>query len=79
MQQPYEELIKTIRLRQHEYKNHLAAILATHYTYKSYDKLVKAQAKYCDRLVQENKFTSLLILGDVVLVGFLHEDRKSVV
>ena len=73
MQQPYEELIKTIRLRQHEYKNHLAAILATHYTYKSYDKLVKAQAKYCDRLVQENKFTSLLILGDVVLVGFLHE------
>lgn len=73
MHQQYDELIKTIRLRQHEFKNHLAAILATHYTYKSYDKLVKAQAKYCDRVSQENKFTGLLILDDVVLVGFLYE------
>lgn len=73
MQQQYDELIKTIRLRQHEFKNHLAAILATHYTYKSYDKLVRAQAKYCDSVSQENKFTGLLILGDVVLAGFLYE------
>lgn len=73
MQEQYDELIKAVRLRQHEYRNHLAAILATRYTYKSYDKLVKAQEKYCGQLIQENRHNDLLLLGDRVLVGFLYE------
>lgn len=73
MQEQYDELIKTVRVRQHEFKNHLAAILATHYTYKSYDRLVTAQEKYCNGLIQENRYNELLTLGDIVLVGFLYE------
>ena len=72
MQEKYDELIKSVRLRQHEFKNHLAAIFATHYTCKSYEKLVRAQEKYCGRLKQENRYNDLLTLGDAVMVGFLY-------
>lgn len=73
MQEQYDELVKTIRLRQHEFKNHITAIFASHYTYKSYEALVKAQEKYCGGLARENKYNDLLALGDAVLVGFLYE------
>ncbi len=72
MQEQYDELVKAVRLRQHEFKNHITAIFATHYTYKSYDALVKAQEKYCRGLARENKYNDLLSLGDAILVGFLY-------
>lgn len=78
MQEQYNDLIKAIRMRQHEFKNHLAAILAAHYTYKSYDMLVKAQKKYCGDLIEENKYNDLLALGDSVLVGFLYEKFREI-
>lgn len=78
MQESYEKLMKEIRLRQHEYKNHLTAILSTHYTCNSYEKLVRAQKKYCGMLVQENKYNSLLMLGDAVFTGFLYEKFRSI-
>lgn len=71
-QDNYEDLIEKIRLRQHEYKNHIAAILATHYTYKTYEKLVQAQDEYCNKIKQENRYNNLLNVGDKVLVGFLY-------
>lgn len=37
MQQRYDDLIKDVRVRQHELKNHIAAILSAHYTYKTYE------------------------------------------
>lgn len=72
MERKYEELMKTVRLRQHGYKNHLAAILSTHATCKSYDKLVKAQREYCGSMIQENKYNDLPSLGDRVFTGFLY-------
>lgn len=72
MQEKYEEIIRTIRMRQHEFKNHLAAILSAQYTYKSYDKLIKAQQEYGDKIVQENKYHTLLGLGNNTLAGFLY-------
>lgn len=68
----YENLLTKVRLRQHELKNHLAAIFSTHYTYKTYEKLVQAQEEYCKRILDENKYNSLLLLGDKILVGYLH-------
>lgn len=72
MQKEYENLILSVRLRQHEFKNHIAAIFSTHYTYKTYEKLVQAQDEYCNKLIQENKYNNLLQLGNSVLVGFLY-------
>lgn len=72
MQDKYEELVTSVRMHQHEFKNHLAAILSAHYTYKSYDKLVEAQNAYSDRIMQINRHNILLALGNNILAGFLY-------
>ena len=43
---PMEELTKDIRARQHEFDNHMNAILNMHVTIDNYDELVKAQSAY---------------------------------
>lgn len=68
----YEDLLTMVRLRQHEFKNHLAAIISAHYTYKTYEKLVQAQEEYCKKLLDENRYNDLLLLGDNILVGYLY-------
>lgn len=78
MYEQYDELVNEVKLRQHDFKNHLAAVFAAHYTYKSYDELVKAQAQYSRGLLQENKYNDLLTLGDTVLVGFLYEKFREI-
>lgn len=71
-QEKYSELLQKVRLRQHEFKNHLTAIFSTHYTYKTYEQLVEVQKEYCNKLLGENKYNSLLLIGDDVLAGFLY-------
>lgn len=68
----YESLLTKVRLRQHELKNHVAAIFSAHYTHKTYEKLVQAQEEYCNKLLSENKYNNLLLLGDNVLAGYLY-------
>lgn len=72
LQEKYSELLQKVRLRQHEFKNHLAAIFSSHYTYKTYDKLVEAQREYCHKLAWENRHNGLSLLGSDVLSGFLY-------
>ncbi len=72
MKQKYEEFIEKIRMRQHEFKNHLSTIYSLHYTYKTYDRLVKAQEEYCNQLLEDNKFNNLLQVEDNILIGFLY-------
>ncbi len=69
----YEDLLIKVRLRQHEFKNHIAAIFSAHYTHKTYESLVLAQEEYCKKLMDENKYNSLLVLGNNILVGYLYE------
>lgn len=73
-----DELLIKVRLRQHEFRNHIAAILSAHYTYKSYDKLVQAQEEYCTKLLKENKYNNLLVLENNVLIGFLYTKFQEV-
>ena len=69
----YRKLLHNVRVRQHAFKNHIEAIFATHYTYKTYDKLVEVQKKYCKKLLDDNKYNSILMLGNQVLSGFLYQ------
>lgn len=78
LQEKYSELLRKVRLRQHEFKNHLTAIISTHYTYKTYEKLVKAQREYLGKLAWENKYNGLLTIGNDVLAGFLYEKFQEV-
>lgn len=68
----YEDLLTKVRLRQHAFKNHITAIFSSHYTYNTYEKLVKAQEEYCNKLLSENKYNNLLLLGNNILAGYLY-------
>ena len=43
---PLEELVKEIRAKQHEFDNHLNAILNMHLTIDNYEELVAKQSEY---------------------------------
>lgn len=77
-QEDFQELLMNIRLRQHEFKNHLLAILSTQYTYKTYEKLVRAQKEYLGRVKDDNKYYSLLLISNQQLAGFLYGKLQSI-
>lgn len=72
--QPLEELTKNIRARQHEFDNHMNAILNMHVMINDYDELVKAQSAYCKEIYQEKTpcNPALLRISDKILAGFLY-------
>ncbi|MGN0341483.1 MAG: sensor histidine kinase [Roseburia sp.] len=78
MQQQYDELLEEVRIRQHEFKNQMAAVFSSHYTYKTYEQLVDAQKEYCEILTHENRYNNLLLIGNNILAGFLYEKFKQV-
>lgn len=77
--QPMEELVKDIRARQHEFDNHMNAVLNMHLTIESYEELVKRQAAYGKELKTDDsrKFLPLLRISDKVLAGFLYSKIVS--
>lgn len=69
----FEGMIENIRIRQHDYKNQLAAIYGMHLTANSFEELVEIQKKYCDNLMKESRFDSILTsCKDKILAGFLY-------
>ena len=73
--EPLEELVKDIRAKQHEYDNHINAILNMHLTVDTYEELVKQQSKYITEAAKENdsrQYLPLLRISDKVLAGFLY-------
>lgn len=71
---PMEELTKEIRARQHEFDNHMNAILNMHVTIDTYDELVKAQSAYGRGIYGDRSRCnlSLLRISDKILAGFLY-------
>lgn len=71
---PMEELTKDIRARQHEFDNHMNAILNMHVTIDDYDELVKAQSAYCKDIYEDKSRCNpaLLRISDKILAGFLY-------
>ena len=71
---PLEELIREIRARQHEFRNHLNAILNMHLTVDNYDELVRTQADYILSVADDkrNGYLPLLRISDKILAGFLY-------
>lgn len=76
---PLEELIREIRARQHEFDNHLNAILNMHLTVDNYEDLVRAQSDYIFGVVDDkrNSCIPLLKISDKILAGFLYTKMVS--
>lgn len=68
----FQGLIENIRLRQHEFDNHINTIYSQHYIYETYDELVNAQNAYCKIISKENRFNKLLKSDNPIITGFLY-------
>lgn len=53
-------LIENIRLRQHEFDNHINTLYSQHFLCSTYDELVRSQKEYCELVIKENRFNKLL-------------------
>lgn len=72
---PLEELVKEIRARQHEFDNHINAILNMHLTVGNYEELVARQSEYITEVMKDDdsrRYLPLLRISDKVLAGFLY-------
>lgn len=68
----FHGLIEDIRLRQHEFDNHISTLYSLHYTCKSFEELVNAQNEYSQAVIKENQYNKLLRAGNPLLIGFLY-------
>jgi len=48
----FQSLIDSIRLRQHEFENHISTIYSQHYMFDTYEDLVNEQEKYCHQILK---------------------------
>ena len=67
--QPLEELVKEIRAKQHEFDNHMNAILNMHLTVNNYEELVERQSAYITEVAKDDdsrKYLPLLRISDKV-------------
>lgn len=68
----YKNMIEDVRAKQHDFDNHLSAIVSQHYICNDYDSLVERQKDYISMVSKNNKYNRLLWSGESVIVGFLY-------
>lgn len=68
----FKGMIDNMRLRQHEFNNHISLLHSMHLNYHTYEELVTAQEKYWNVVIKENRFHKLLSCGNSVIIGFLY-------
>lgn len=71
--QAYGQLIETVRMRQHDFANHVNAIMGIAYSAVDKEEIIREQQKYGEFIVKENRHNKLLSSGgDATLVGLLY-------
>ena len=68
----YRKLIDEIRVRQHEFDNHLQAIINQQFTCSTYEELTRVQGEYIQAITYDNRYNKLLGQGNSVYLGFLY-------
>lgn len=68
----FKVMIENIRLRQHEFDNHISMLNSMHLKYQTYEELVAEQKNYWNVVIKENRFHKLLSCGNSVIIGFLY-------
>lgn len=69
----FEDLITAIRIKQHEFHNHINAIKCLPYTAQNAEELIAEQNRYCDVVLEDTQIVKLLKLeSSPVLCGFLY-------
>lgn len=69
----YEELLATVRRRQHDFKNQLGAIYSMHLVASSLEELICMQNEYGDTIRYDSKFDLILTgCNNPILAGYLY-------
>lgn len=68
----YQNLVRSIRQRQHEFDNHLIAICGLNKTTSNLEELIEEQNKYIGQIKEDNRYNKLLSVESPTLVGFLY-------
>ena len=69
----FEEIIKTMRNKQHDFKNQIDAIYSSHLKAESMEELIEIQKKYCDNVLYQNRFSKVLsCTKNSILAGFIY-------
>lgn len=68
----FQSLIDNIRIRQHEFNNHINTINSMHYMCSTYEQLINMQKEYCEIIIKENRFNKLLNVGNSLVISFLY-------
>lgn len=68
----YRKLIDEIRVRQHEFDNHLQAIINQKFTCSTYEELTRVQSEYIEAITYDNRYNKLLGQGNSVYIAFLY-------
>ncbi len=75
----FEDAIATIRMKQHEFDNHINAIMCMRLTIHDPEKLLDEQNKYCNKILYENKYNKLLKLQmSPILMGYFYSKFTAV-
>lgn len=74
----YEETISAIRMKQHEFKNHINAILCMQYTIEDEEERRATQTNYCREILNDNCLNDLLrVEMSPVIIGYLYSKFTS--
>lgn len=68
----YEQLLESIRRKQHDFHNQILAIQSQHLIAKDYETLVSLQKKYCGEILEDSRYARLLSSGSPMVVAFLY-------
>jgi len=66
----YEQLLESIRRKQHDFHNQINAIYSHHLIAKDYDTLVSLQKEYCSEILNENRYARLVSMVRQQLLPF---------
>lgn len=73
----YIELLESVRKNQHDFNNHLQAIIGMCYTAKDYDELVQNQMEYTNQIIEKDVEYKLLNGKWPLVAGFLYNKIKE--
>ena len=66
------QLIRSVRNRQHEFDNHMQAILGQQFVAATLEELIERQNEYYKDIEEDNHYNKLLTAGTSTVIGFLY-------
>ncbi len=69
----FKDALTVIKMKQHEFDNHINAIRCMQYVIDNKEELIKEQQEYCENIIKENMFNKVLLLKvSPILAGYLY-------